>query len=1832
MRSPDRSPVHKAGFHDRGVRDGHVPGVRDLDTAGAAPVRRRGVAIILVLAMLLLFSALGVTFSIVARSESQSANEFKKRLYNDVTDDPYPEFRDVIGQIVYDTDRRTSGFRGHSLLRDMYGGNRADPRADNAADFEQQINPVPAYGAVTADDYRNPGGQFAVGAGNEPWYNFWRNAFNGPGIPAVPRLTDGAMATNDANVLAAIRDPLAVALGGTMLVADQQWPYNFTIFPTQFGRDAASNTDYEVRQPEFYTVGTTSVYAGYDEDYDYADHNNWLLGLFRADGTPIIPSMHRPQLVWDMEQRGAFGGNAWSNDDGWRIILRPRRMEYAAGGSSGATTLDNPFRNAGTGFATGAANNRWQDLTDLDGNGIVGDHPSELDVDTDGDGIKDSVWIDYGAAVRVSPDGSFVKPLAAVKVVALNGRLNVNTSGNIALAGATTSALHASHLGYSTAEINLKHALIGKQWSALTDDDLYQQIFTGKDLSMDVPPAPPAYGKYTPAGATPVNTSRAGADGDDDNVAGGGTVTAAGLPNYPGATPIQRFETAFGVGAHRGYLTGDTTSLDPASPYTLAVRPESASAAPYDVHGLYDPSDLNNPAPATYWWGQTDRLGKGELRFPMNAAVPGPHRQGLLPVYFDFERTHVFGDAARGLAMQAPWDDEPSEFDPYNAGSLDDTPFTAEQFIALWRYQDLDADYLSNDQLRIRRATEDDENSPYNVAPADNELFGDAFRSDVDGAQEFYLRRRVRNLFTPLSWDVDVVAARPPLLPTTGTVYPPAVFDTAVPPGFPAGGSVQVAEHDNFNVYGNVRPAPDDTGTSAAIPLFPVVGAVDGALYKDTPAATGLARTLAGRDDIWTQNPGTGGVVGGGGVLNFIVNPKQRVADTTDFTSYASTLSAGFLNDYDLYPRELLEGRRFNLNRPLRPYRNNWTNTAVPADGVNVGAELDRQIMAAQIYLLLRIATHTPDSAVPADQVKIAKLAQLAVNIVDYMDPDDVMTRFHFDVAVNDAVWDPRADMDVVMGFEVPNVTINEAVALFHPEVDQMGTDYEVTWLFAELSNNMPAVLPTNGSDPRAANGTIGATGELVSNNDQMQVGLGTGTYDPTQPVAATDESLTGTNARRLANVYRLEVDLGDGFNATTFENATSTAGAGMPLLHNVRERGRAILGKAFPDWTTGQGSLDDLSHFVVGPRFGAGETTLEPVAGEDELLRQFNYGGVNDPMADGDDAGGDLDYSDNAVFYRQVDASLGLGPAPRPRLRLSRLRNPHQPLDMVENPYVVVDEFELEYSQDPNIAQGFYDIGIDPATMVTRTSLDERRSRERLHPLSEAVAKHAVPTGTDPTHSLSGVPDGGTIDRSHYNKPETALETSEDQYFVHQLNRPLATPLELLMVRMFDFGTNQTETADLEDPRLSADEITGAQSPLLNVRKRLDEAGADPVKHQELTPWFRDHHNDLNPAGTVAYTRNLGGDLFRLFEYVETHDPHIGGGTEFRPMPLDDLTFDYPDFRTHRTPGKVNLNMALDEEVFRGVFDDDRFNPELAEGGDTPATYQPDDSTAMPLAFDAAGPGGNVGTATRPSGQRYYDFAAPDPTAPHAYWQAGLNRLAANQGVYYSNTTIDGATRAWPYAGASPDALVNSEMFRRSLLSIAGDDEVLGTADDRPFRGYAAMDINDTLLRTWTHVGVTANAVPDGSGGSRTADLPRLFDPVDDPTQAGANLETAPFPSGVPNVETYATGAGVVARNQLLAKVANFVTPHSNVFATWITLGYFEVVPGTGDASTDTDIDIPLLGREAGIDEGTNVRRRAFLVIDRSKATGYVGPSQAGAVAEDLAFPLLVGNVQLIE
>ena len=153
--------------------------------------------------------------------------------------------------------------------------------------------------------------------------------------------------------------------------------------------------------------------GGADESWDAVDYQNMFLAMVPPGATnssDIIPSFHRPELVnyWRDQLRQSYG-----------LAIPPELLHRVISGAVlRPTPLDHPQFTGGNpafaiaNFMDGLVNGPW-------------------DVDNDGDGIPDSVWVDLGLPPTSDLSGKLYRPLFAFLCVDLDGRLNLNAHGHL---------------------------------------------------------------------------------------------------------------------------------------------------------------------------------------------------------------------------------------------------------------------------------------------------------------------------------------------------------------------------------------------------------------------------------------------------------------------------------------------------------------------------------------------------------------------------------------------------------------------------------------------------------------------------------------------------------------------------------------------------------------------------------------------------------------------------------------------------------------------------------------------------------------------------------------------------------------------------------------------------------------------------------------------------------------------------------------------------------------------------------------------------------------------------------------------------------------------------------------------------------------------------------------------------------------------------------------------------------------------------------------------------------------------------------------------------------
>ncbi len=207
----------------------------------------------------------------------------------------------------------------------------------------------------------------------------WLHAFNGPGMGQTINTTTGMPAS---------------------------YYGNFRLS----GPNATLNSPGLVPPNAALPLGAALSPGAMDEDYDACDLENWFLAIQSADGNVMIPSFHRPSIIridpnyntndWLRQNQSNNGGSLFA--DSAARILRPCQAD-----GHDASTFPDLVPDSNTGKIA-------------------------YDVDNDGDGTPDSVWLDLGYPARKDSSGRLYKPLFAFMVIGLNGRIPLNTAGNLA--------------------------------------------------------------------------------------------------------------------------------------------------------------------------------------------------------------------------------------------------------------------------------------------------------------------------------------------------------------------------------------------------------------------------------------------------------------------------------------------------------------------------------------------------------------------------------------------------------------------------------------------------------------------------------------------------------------------------------------------------------------------------------------------------------------------------------------------------------------------------------------------------------------------------------------------------------------------------------------------------------------------------------------------------------------------------------------------------------------------------------------------------------------------------------------------------------------------------------------------------------------------------------------------------------------------------------------------------------------------------------------------------------------------------------------------------------
>lgn len=1783
-------------------------------TSPKASVSRRGSTLIIVIALLGLLAFAGMVFFTFA-SQERAAAEFFSEAEKSEPEDPDNVWDHPLAQIISGPTNRPdlrysvlrSRDRNLSMISTMVGADLAPHSGDGIT-----VNYSGGLPVVTGP------------AGND-WINFVDSpaARNGSEDRPVPRPAPDV---------------------------DYTYPDINNIFLAYKGwaiRDNSEDTnDNGVLDP------------GEDRDGDS------VLDLAnpRYERVPvIIPSFFRPQYMKTGASNG-FGGNTTPTDINWATAFdgvdrttgkfgarsfRPHPSHIVVSPTTGArafrfltnaenAALTTPLVSGGFPFYPDDS------PTGVGSNGVIGElgiwtgsHPGvyELDVDNDGDGIREGIWIDTHFPVQEDSNGKLYTVLHSFTIYDLDGLINLNVHGNLSsLDRSTTDSsnnpktlktiagsgvlsqqfLSRSGMGLGPNEINPLWALRTDLGNP-PDSDVPAQFIHhyGKLPTNNVEQANMEWiwllagrASINPSDTSIIRDLLAGRWGENERlfnaVKPGGTFLVADLPR-PGRSGQGQATGSNGV-RYGGTLTGmgrngfdDNQDRVDGEIFTGSGR----------VRGFGTPMDYagtgrTHQGTLGVYSGTSFPL-VGDIRLPLmqhDTATNGPERfltfdgyslvrdvDGSVPRYW-FGQNGTFNNAGGDDLLTNPFLDplfeDPLEsvFDPEFSERDFDRVFGAGDALALHLPEPPSGGYKEALSDRV-----------ISLAPYGFDLSIDAFRFDETTSPG------VRSRFTTISNSLHRFLLRSPFgadgkpgiagvdddgdgfidnlsdLTSTTTTFVSGVKN--------ANGQADVdtinrawefnADTDGADI--NNDGFPDGDGFLEFPPAFGAT-ATDGKPYSATDPFRPQVRRLLNFESGEGRQ-----------ILGQMPISPNRILDVDRNQQVPQEGTARFLYHMQrsgLHFRPLVEHPTASEAATIASPLPTWTPAnpvAFPPQTVGereFWARRDRQKLARDIYVLLYTtggagedatgkrldytADNDPGAAEGAslythDQLR--RMAQFAVNMVDAMDTDNVMTRFEYDKNLGNG-WGlddnpDTADMavgvatdsdfaavtknglypedqtvngtgvperGVVYGVEAQELAISEAQGIHaakpasdHPATpfadDAMARDF----LYVELQNMRPTTLDLADAVSVNADKAIWRLGRYDRANVSAAVG---------NPAAPGEEIAVIDHAENVIS--------GGGRFSISVANDTSLASSAFFV-----DTGDIVAGTFDGTYELIAPDAADITLPTGSNSAGSTDPGYSPLTDIDVIHNDHN--GTNGSARFDAPSGNFLDtlvtYSGNNTFKNAngqrttFDGVSNLGFD----LVLHRRANPNMPsLNETENPWIEVDRIRVAFDNFP-IADG------DTPSMIFDSGagtghLASIRSDERREPLDDTIRNDGQPKSTTPyrRNTLKGAAATTKSDLLGVNSsclPNSTLPVSTTnvahafELWQPHFDRDYASTGEFLTLPVVG--------PSLLTQRLSRMRFPGYQQSFTDPFTPSGVGSTDLLSNGEAMLLFPDFTDSAQTAEIEAARDNR---WYRLLQFVEVESR------------VHKMLGNY--LAQTRIPGKININMIRHREVLAGLID----NPFLA---DVPALADLGEATYEDAPFL---------TSASALGSRdlYSDFMKNRDGDSVTSW----NPTAGQRTRYF----IPGTPNARPFRSigamgstAATEEILDQTVLRR--LKIDRDDDQNGIDDevgvDDPESNRHWLELDDVAFHKR---------------------------PVDSDSDGDADE----------NDEQTNTA---VQRHALLSKILNNTTTVSNTFIVYGTAAYFEVYE-------DQSTGLQQVGGRYDLDKNGDPlddQQRAVFVIDRTDA-----------------------------
>ncbi len=409
--------------------------MRSSPPSAGAP--RCGILLLGVIGLLVLVSLLAITWVVAARHQKAvSRSTVRHRRWDQRWERALDE---ALGQVVRGTNNPLSVIGPHSLLEDLYGNDGYGPVQLvplGSGGLPTVFHPVrqnnqPVHELVVVRVQSNAGNPLPPDPDHFTGcvWTFIGEPVDGRSVRILGYWYDAntGIGTFTLESFPEADELISAFAGGSpprVLFVINGRPFNGRGFPLN---------------PQNHTVAFNPVLGGpdptqgADEDYDIPDFNNWLLaGAFWTGNDSrfdpnlqnrwlvLIPSLHRPALVNALANYPQTVGHGNDHKRYW--ILRPWTFHHPL------FRQVNPWLAYSLEQTTPATPGAIPGVLDTDGNGKY--DTVIWDVDNDRDGVPDSIWVDLGFPVARDDEGRLYKPLFAILCRDLDGRLNLSVHGS----------------------------------------------------------------------------------------------------------------------------------------------------------------------------------------------------------------------------------------------------------------------------------------------------------------------------------------------------------------------------------------------------------------------------------------------------------------------------------------------------------------------------------------------------------------------------------------------------------------------------------------------------------------------------------------------------------------------------------------------------------------------------------------------------------------------------------------------------------------------------------------------------------------------------------------------------------------------------------------------------------------------------------------------------------------------------------------------------------------------------------------------------------------------------------------------------------------------------------------------------------------------------------------------------------------------------------------------------------------------------------------------------------------------------------------------------------